>query len=61
MCSPERGEYVYWPAFCLKAKSCSTSDLIRSSFAGIRAITSEFEPGDPFCVITLEVQGAVIW
>jgi len=61
MCSPERGEYVYWPAFCVKAKSCSISDLIRRSSAEIHTITSEFERGDPFCVITLEVQGAVVW
>jgi hypothetical protein len=60
MCSPERDEYVYLPAF-VKAKSGSTSDLIRRSSAGIHTFTSEFEPGDPVCVITLEVQGAVIW
>jgi hypothetical protein len=60
MSSSERNEYVYWPAFCLKAKSCSTSDLIRRSSAGIRTITYEFVPVDPLCVITLEVQGAVI-
>jgi hypothetical protein len=60
MCSPERSEYVYWSAFCVKTKSCSTSDLIRRSSAGIRTITSEFVPGDTFCVITLEVQGAFI-
>jgi hypothetical protein len=42
MCSPERSEYVYWPAFGVKVKSCSTSDLIRRSSAGIRTITSEF-------------------
>jgi hypothetical protein len=62
MCSPERSEYsyVYWSGFCVKAKSCSTSDLIRRSSAGIRTITSEFVPGDPFYVISHEVQGAVI-
>jgi hypothetical protein len=56
MCSPERSSYVYWPSFCVKAKSCSTLDLMRRSSAGIRTITSKFVPGDPFC----EVQGAVI-
>lgn len=60
MCSPERSEYIYWPTFCVKAKLCSTSDLIIRSSAGIRTITSEFAPGDPFCVITVEVRNAVI-
>ena len=39
--------------FCVKAKSCGTSDVMRRSSAGIRTITSEFVTGDPFCVINL--------
>ena len=58
MCSPER--YVYWPAFFVQAKSCGTSDLVRRYSTGIHTITSEFDPGDKFFVITLEVKGAVI-
>jgi len=60
MCSPERRSYVCWSSFCVKARPCSTADLMRRSSAGIRIITSKFVTGDLFCVITLEVEGAVI-